>query len=267
VIKISLPYIYSLAEALEPLNRLQHDTSMQVAWSALWNAKFNIQSLIQNSVFASTLRSCQKSAHDLMSFIDTKITNTSDINANTLDVLFILTLNNLVTNFKTAMLAEMGVLPSYFVSQKESFDTNVLLDEGEKIFPASLKEKVPEAVFDVAEAGKALAYELPTSAGFHIFRATESVIRRYYLHVTNGKALPRVRNIGVYIRGIRADNAGDEKILASLEQMTKLHRNPLIHPEAVLTLDEAIATLGIARSVVTAMLAALPIQALTTGSP
>ena len=59
---------------------------------------------------------------------------------------------------------------------------------------------------------------------------------------------------------------GDEIILSTLEQMAKLHRNPLIHPEAVLTMDEAISTIGIARSAVTAMLQVLPILAPTTGT-
>jgi hypothetical protein len=68
----------------------------------------------------------------------------------------------------------------------------------------------------------------------------------------------------VYLRAIKQTNKGDDKILAALEQMTDLHRNPLMHPEVILTPDEAIATLGIARSVITAMLAVLPVQPPTT---
>jgi hypothetical protein len=48
--------------------------------------------------------------------------------------------------------------------------------------------------------------------------------------------------------------------------MAKLHRNPLIHPEVALSVDEAMATLGIARSVVTAMLAELPVLPQTTSN-
>src|ERR1700730_14377260 len=64
----------------------------------------------------------------------------------------------------------------------------------------------------------------------------------------------KVRNIGVYISAMRRAAVGDEIILASMEQLTKLHRNPLVHPDVVLTLDEAISTLGMAKSVVSAML-------------
>jgi hypothetical protein len=142
-----------------------------------------------------------------------------------------------------------------------------LLLAGETLFPNDLGTKVPEAMIDVREAAKALAYEIPTACGFHTFRVTESVLRRYYAQVTGGKAQPKVRNIGVYLNALKLANAGDEKIRAALKQMSELHRNPLIHPDVVLTTDEAIATLGIARSVITAMLAVLPVQPPTTATP
>jgi hypothetical protein len=102
------------------------------------------------------------------------------------------------SQFRTAFIAEIGTFPSYFVSQKGSFDTLTLLDEPSRLFPADLWNKVPEARFDVAEAGKALCYELSTACGMHVFRAVETVLRRYYTEVTGGKAQPKVRNIGVY---------------------------------------------------------------------
>jgi hypothetical protein len=122
---------------------------------------------------------------------------------------------------------------------------------------------VPEALTDAREAAKALAYEVPTACGFHTFRVTESVLRKYYGHVTGGR-LPKSRNIGVYLNSLTQSKKGDNKIIASLKQMTDLHRNPLIHPEVILTTEEAIATVGIARSVITAMLAVLPVPPPTT---
>ena len=134
------------------------------------------------------------------------------------------------------------------------------------MFPADLVTKVSEAVFDAKEAGKCLAYEVPTACGFHVFRVTESVLRKYYAHVTGGAAPPKVRSLGVYVNALKATKKGDEKILAALKQMTDLHRNPLIHPETVLTVDEAIAIFGIARSAITAMLSALPVVPPTTAT-
>ncbi|MGA2818471.1 MAG: hypothetical protein ABSE67_19720 [Xanthobacteraceae bacterium] len=103
----------------------------------------------------------------------------------------------------TALLAEVGTFPAYFVSQKGGFDTLTLLDQPSRMFPTDLASKMPEAMFDIGEAGKALCYETPTACGFHVFRAVETVLRRYYHNVTGSNIQPKVRNIAVYIYAMR----------------------------------------------------------------
>jgi hypothetical protein len=169
--------------------------------------------------------------------------------------------------FKVALHAELGVLHSYFVTQKGGFDTVSLLYFGENLFPPELTSKVPEAVWDVREAGKCLAFELPTACGFHIFRATESVLRKYYAQLTGSNTLPKVRNIGVYLNAMKQAKVGDEKVIFALKQMADLHRNPLIHPDTVLTQEEAIGIFGLARSAIAGMLAVLPVIPPTTTLP
>jgi hypothetical protein len=71
----------------------------------------------------------------------------------------------------------------------------------------------------------------------------------------------------VYIYAMRQKKCGDERILAALAQMSSLYRNPLIHPEVALAVDEAISLLGMAHSVVTSMLASLPVIPPTTTGP
>lgn len=168
------------------------------------------------------------------------------------------------SQYRVALLAEIGALQSYFVTQKRGYDTLTLINWGENVFPNELTAKVPEALFDAREAGRCLAFERPTAAGFHIFRATESVIRKYYAQVTGGKAPPKIRSIGVYLKAM-TDHA-DPKVWTALDQLTKLHRNPVIHPEHVLTMDEAATILGICQSAISAMLAVLPVPAPTTAT-
>jgi len=62
--------------------------------------------------------------------------------------------------------------------------------------------KVPSALFDAREAGKCLAYELPTACGFHIFRATESATRGSSVSSRN-KSLARVGRSKTYESEIR----------------------------------------------------------------
>jgi hypothetical protein len=257
--------VYKLALELEPLSAIKPDTSVSANLYVIFNARVNIDTLINGSVFSPSLRSSRESANQMLHVLDNLLNDTNY--ERQLKLLDTVTISRQYGEFKTALMAELGILPSYFVTQKGGFDTLTLLEGGHLVFSDELQSKVPEAIFDIQQAAKALAYELPTSAGFHIFRATESVLRKYYVHVSGGNPLPKMRNIGVYIQALRRAKCGDDTILSSLEQLVKLHRNPLIHPEAVLTTEEAISTLGMARSVVSAMLTILPSLAPTTANP
>ena len=159
--------------------------------------------------------------------------------------------------FKSVFFAELSVLPAFLATGKEGYDVNTLIDEGQKLFPALTISKCPEAESDMREAGKALAFELATSCGFHIFRVTESVFKRYWDHVSGGDDRSNF-TIGYYAKELENKNLGDKKIWETLKQLASLHRNPLIHPEVNLTVEEAIDTLGIARSVIAAMLRVMP---------
>ena len=147
---------------------------------------------------------------------------------------------------------------TYFVTQKSGYDTASLLLLGENFFPTELTLKVREAVFDVREATRCIAYELPTACGFHLFRALEAVIRKYYTHVTGGAAAPKSRNIAVYLEALKKADKGDPKVLGILKQISDLHRNPLIHPEAVFSMEDAAGALGIVRSAMSSMLVGMP---------
>lgn len=266
MVRISLQYVWLLSEQLEGFSRLgfsEGDTVLDlvVQTSA---GDYALRGLLQGSVFSPQLRSSRPSGIELLRLLEGF---SGRENWNTpIHPWEVQSIKNAYAPFKIALLAELATLPSYFVTQKGSHDTLTLLDQPSLMFPDDLQTKVPEAMFDVSEAGKAICYELATACGFHVFRATESVLRRYYTHVTGGKAQPKVRNIAVYVNAMRQNKVGNEKILGVVKQMSDLHRNPLIHPEAVLTMNEAIATIGIAHSAITAMLAELPTVPKTTAS-
>jgi hypothetical protein len=264
MIRISLPYIYNLSETLEPLANIQFDAKYSDIFLILWKAQNAVETLIQQSVFAYSLRSSRSLAESLVAILKEQ-SEDSDFDR-VVEPHVIAAIQHTFNQFKVAFLAEMGVLPSYFVTQKEPFDTVILLERGTGLFPPELVIKAPESQFDAVEAGKALAFELGTACGFHLFRVVESVLRRYYAHVSSGTPAPKVRSITIYVKKMRQMNVGHEIVLTTLEQLAMLHRNPLIHPEVALSLDETISLLGIARSAVTAMLAELPVPPLTTSS-
>lgn len=265
VIRISLPYIIDLSTKLEALNKLQEGAKWPDCVLDLLMAQWALENFLDQSVFSPYMRISRE--------LGTNLANTIKSIADKNDNNYILTRGDVISintarnNYKIALHAELNTLPSYFVTRKGGYDTLALLDESGTLMPEDLVSKVPEAGFDLAAAAKCLAFEVSTAAGFHIFRATESVLRRYYEVVANGAAPPKVRAIRVYVRAMRQQGCGNEKVLNSLDQMADLHRNPLIHPGDVLTTDEAIAILGIARSVITAMLGELPEIPPTTTHP
>jgi hypothetical protein len=270
MIRISMPYLYSLAEALEPLGSIQEKAKDGAKFGdvffPLWNAHTQLETLISASVFAGSLRSCLPTAANLIRELAAVLARHTQDFDSTVEPHELVMIQHHSGQFRIAFLAELATLPSYFVTQKGSHDTLTLLDNPSRIFPATLANKVPEAMFDVAAAGTALAYDMPTSCGFHAFRATEAVLRRYYTEVTGGQPQPKARNIAVYVNAMRQRKCGDERILSVISQLSSLHRNPLIHPEVVLTADEALAILGMAHSAVTVMLTALPTPPPTTAN-
>jgi hypothetical protein len=135
-----------------------------------------------------------------------------------------------------------------------------LIDFAEIIFPLDLAIKVPEAIHDIKQAGKCIAFELPTAAGFHLHRANEAILRRYYDQVAEGKPRPKNRNIGGYLAAMTQHGLGDPRLLAALRDLNELHRNPLIHPEQSLdSIDDAIALMNAVHNAAVFMLKAIPV--------
>jgi hypothetical protein len=127
------------------------------------------------------------------------------------------------------------------------------------MFPDDLGAKVPAAIGDAREAMKCIVYELPTAAGFHLHRANESVLRKYFDTVSNGATPPDNPNVGIYLKIMEDKKLGDEKVRAALRDLNKLHRNPLIHPELSLeNVDEAYALYCGVFAAMQAMLKAIP---------
>jgi hypothetical protein len=266
MIRISLSYIFDLASQIEPLEKLPTDKDVPwlEVWFDLFMAHSAIENLYVNSPYGPFIRSSATLADQLNTTLKKEI-NETDQNRTFLRWQAS-SIRSTYQKFKIVLQADLSILNAYFVTQKGGFDTVSLLAYGENLFPRDLASKVPEAVFDVREAGKCLAYEMPTACGFHVFRATESVLRRYYLQVSPSKAPPKVRNIGVYLAAMKMQKVGDDKIQFSLKQLSDLYRNPLIHPDVVLTQEEAIGVYGLARSAIGGMLAALPISPPTTST-
>ncbi|MBI4304637.1 MAG: hypothetical protein HY665_09930 [Chloroflexi bacterium] len=154
--------------------------------------------------------------------------------------------------FQIVWQTELGKMDTYFISQKGIYSTSDLIERADNVLPKEIADALPESIrSDIKQAGRCLAFDLATATGFHIMRALEGVLRDFYCPAFLDKK-PRGRNWNSYIQCLR-DTDADPRILAILDQIRSLHRNPTIHPQEVLTINEAMTLFGIAQSAIVAM--------------
>jgi hypothetical protein len=146
--------------------------------------------------------------------------------------------------FETVLAAECSVIDTYFVSKKGTHSTADLIEHAHRQIPESIRVKLTDQTkLDFDQAGKCIAFDVPTAAAFHLLRGTEAVIRQYYEQLVPGpkKAPARARNWGVYIK-LLGDHGAEEKVTSLLTHIKDAYRNPVLHPEENYT-DEMVQVL------------------------
>ncbi len=135
--------------------------------------------------------------------------------------------------------------------QKESGRLYITCVENQRLLtPYVLIEKIETAVApktwqymsrmarrEMEESGRCLAFERHTASGFHILRCVEIIVREYVLAVTG--SLPVRRDLGHYIETLKQNGAAEE-VTDILNNVRRNDRNPLMHPEDFLRMDDAI---------------------------
>lgn len=267
MIRISIPWLFDIIESLNSLDNLKAGESVLSNLAALFPVQSKVEAVFDQSIYGGYLRASRDAASSLYGEISDILREHETWESRKISEFQVISLREKRDKFKTVLLADLNVLPSYLVSMKDSFDIAILVEAGTRLFPSSLLEKAPETEKDAKEVGRALAFELATACGFHTFRVLESVVRRYWDAATSGADRPKLETLGSFAVELEKLKVGDSKIIEAIKQMTKLHRNPLIHPEVILTTEEAIGIIGMARSVMAAMLQFLPDAPNTTGAP
>jgi hypothetical protein len=150
----------------------------------------------------------------------------------------------LLDTFNREFEHESRDLNIFSVSNVGTHATSKLLAHAHRNLPEAVYSKLTKQVIeDVDEAGRCLGFDRPTAAGFHILRALEPLILEYHNKVT-GVALPlRSRSWSAYIKRLKKDRYAarvDAKIVAMLEHIRDFYRNPVMHPQDTLKLDDAL---------------------------
>jgi hypothetical protein len=146
-----------------------------------------------------------------------------------------------INQFETVLSAEMQSLDTYFVSQKGAFSTYDLIERAHIAIPESMRALLPvDARCDFDQAGKCVAFDLATAAGFHLVRGAESVLRGYYKEVTGVMPKIKDRNWGAFIKVLEKHPDASPKIIKLLRDLKDDYRNPILHPEITLTSANAL---------------------------
>jgi hypothetical protein len=157
------------------------------------------------------------------------------------------TLKTVLDGFSVSLQDELDRIAMFTVTPKGNLDVHKLAGKISSGFPKATLELLNDFVrHDIDHSGNCLAFELPTSSGFHILRAVETCAKAY-VHAATGQLPPiRNRNWGEYIE--RLKNAGAHDDVVDLLRILKAKRNPLMHPYDNLDVDEAISLLCICQA-------------------
>jgi hypothetical protein len=148
-------------------------------------------------------------------------------------------LERFVKNFETEFEHDCRELNVFAISNIGTHSTTKLLEKAHINLPRETIARLPEDVlFEVDEAGRCLAFHQGTASAFHVLRAVEKLIVTYLEKVLGRPVNLRSRNWGAYIRELKS-NGADSKVVDYLHHLKEYYRNPIMHPEVVLSVDDA----------------------------
>lgn len=228
---------YELASKVHPLTEASDDTCGSRSLVRMVGAR----QAINNILSARPLHVCTGAAFKLKKSIDELIPEKwEDLNAllssepeKMIPSWKVYGVSSAAKEFETVLAAECQVLDTYFVSKRGAYSTADLVEHAHHQIPLPLRGLLPQqTIDDLDQAGKCIAFDLPTAAAFHLLRGTEAVLRKYYDRIVPGakKATPKMPNWGVYIKLLK-EHGAEVKITSLLDHLRDAYRNPVLHPE------------------------------------
>ncbi|HZE81760.1 MAG TPA: hypothetical protein VE604_12730 [Candidatus Polarisedimenticolia bacterium] len=261
--KLNTHEIYSMGQLLLPITKFSYSENMALGpllfpmFRAKWNLEFHMK------LGGILSPSCRRAAGALIrAFHDLGLPEDADkvfdVDPKTI-ITSAYSLNQVVQkvkDFETVLANELPGLATYFVLPKGIYSTDDLITQAVHHLPSELRGYLSRnAIDDIKEAGKCLAFEIPTGSAFHMWRAVESVMNDYYKNLTGKTFLDAgvARNWGKYIDALKTAKA-EKKITVFLDHIREEYRNPIAHPDDTLELTEAFNLFGAAFSVMGQML-------------
>lgn len=194
---------------------------------------YNIDSFLY-SLQEFDLPVTQRAAYELQAFRDKLSKSASDSKCTVEEAN---ELCKIMEDLRKTLFAEAKGNIAFVVTDKR-IDVNKLLSDVPSLMVPHVFGTLPDvAKYDFVQAGKCIAFELPTAAAFHMLRGTEAVLRHFYCSVVqrNRVALlwgPMVESLR------RCKKSLPLPLLDNLDNIRRSFRNPTQHPEKIYDIQE-----------------------------
>ena len=166
--RISLAWFSQLGAILSPLKNW--DAEKPITIFDLHRARDYLQVIADEKVYPLALKASRPVIRDLLYNQIIPLVNMTDANLQQQRLaLARIDIWMLAYKLDTLLDAELAVQPTYHVWPKRAYDIELLVASGENIFSADARASFNEQEkYDAQQAGKCLAFEVPTAAAFHI---------------------------------------------------------------------------------------------------
>jgi len=148
-------------------------------------------------------------------------------------------LTRICSQLRITLEAELVSHEAFIVTPKR-FDTNKLLYDIGSLMTPNVFSALPEITqYDLMEAGKCIAFELPTAAAFHLLRGTEAELRFfYYTLILRKRVDPLMWGDMVKDLRTRSRTRRHATLYNNLDNIRHSYRNPTQHPEAIYNIHD-----------------------------
>jgi hypothetical protein len=237
---------YKLGIQIHPLTLMADDITLNDAWISLYLARTEL-----NSFFVTfSLKTSRNPASALYEAIGALVPDDfsqvrfsdGEGKPRVLDFSELNPIRTAAKEFETVLKAELNGWDAFFVSQKGAYSTADLINQAETMLPSEAARTLlsAESKEDIRQAGRCLAFNLGTAAAFHMVRATETFIWKYYEAVIGTLPPVKVRNWGTYSRNLAKCGKADTRVVGWLDHIRLEYRNPVLHPQEFVTSDGAL---------------------------
>lgn len=143
-------------------------------------------------------------------------------------------LSNMMNVIEKIVYSEAHTKRIYILTE-ERYSLDLLMNHPEKLFAEKVYNRLPLlARYDLKEGFLCIPFLRTTAAAFHILRATEATLKKYYFTKIKHMRVdtPMWGNMTTHLESRKKR---DLSLLRKLDYIRKNYRNPTTHPEAVYT--------------------------------